>query len=263
MEYQDTSIDTSVESVENTDVEVATTETEEESQEQTSTESEEVQETEVQEEEQAEGEEEETDPIDKSKAFAERLSKKTKQVEEKYSPYVSLIEKAAKKNGMSTEEYIQAINEQEEQERIEAERQEDLNKYGDLPPEVVEKLKKADEYEKTQTEQQNWVKEGQAFREAFPKVDTNSIPDAVFEIKDKEKCSLVAAYKSYQYDMQNSEKYRVEQEQKLIKSLNKNKQMPGSASAGAEHKERQIKDISSTEFEKMIEAVKRGEKINL
>jgi len=256
----DTSIENSVESEVNSDVDTAPTETED------------TQETSTEEinteEEETEGKEteetgEETDPIEKSKSFAERLSKKTKQVEERFNPYVSLVEKAAKKNNMTTEEYIQAINEQEEQEKIEAERQAEIDKYGELPPEILEKVKKADEYEKEQTEKQMWVKEGQAFKEAFPKVDTNTIPDAVFEIKDKEKCSLVAAYKSYQYDLQNSEKYRVEQEQKLIKGLNKNKVMPGSASVGAEQKERQIKDIPSKEFEKMIEAVKRGEKINL
>ena len=245
--------DTSVESVDNTDVDVATT-------------GEEIPFTDVDETEGVEGEETEESfkGVDGAKSFAKRLSEKTKQIEEKYSPYVSFIENEAKKYGMNTEEYIQAIAEQREQEALEAQQEADIQKYGDLPQEVLEKVKKAEEYEQREQETARWREEGQAFLKEFPNFKNfNEMPEEVFQIVEKEKCSLISAYKSYQYDMQNSEKFRIEQEQKMLSNINKNKVMPNSLSKGSEHKPRNVNDIPKDEFEKMLETVKRGGQINL
>lgn len=205
--------------------------------------------------------------VETSKAFADRLSKKTKALEkefqEKYGRYASVIEKEAAKYGITAEEYLAEIEARNAEEEAERQREADIQKYGDLPPEQLEKVKKADEIVAKQAEQERYINEARALRKEFPNVKSaDDIPDEVFAIRELEGCSLLTAYKSYAYEQAkaNKEQIKIEGEQAAIKGLIKNQNTPGSLSKSTpDNSPRDIRSIPDTEFEQMIEMVKMGQ----
>jgi len=205
--------------------------------------------------------------LETSKAFAERLSKKTKAVEQqfqqKYGRYASAIEKEAAKYGLTAEEYLAEIEAKQAEEDAEKQREADIEKYGDLSPEQMEKVKKADEIVQKQAEQERYYNEAMALKKEFPQIkSTDDIPDEVFAIRELEGCSLLTAYKSYAYEQAkaNKEQLKIESEQAAIKGILKNQNTPGSLSkSNPDNSPVNIKDIPDGEFEKYIEMVKMGQ----
>lgn len=201
--------------------------------------------------------------VETSKAFAERLRKKTEQVEQQYKPYLNFIEKEAKKYGMTPQEYLQVMEEQHAEEEKEKQLEADRQKYGDLPEEVLEKVKKADELVAKEAQREQMHKEAAALKKAFPNIKSaDEIPDEVFLMRDQQKIPLDVAYKAYLFDHQNSEQAKIDAEQAAIRKLQQaSSSSPGFLGGGAVNNEKSIKDISDADFEKMIQAVKNGEKI--
>jgi hypothetical protein len=211
------------------------------------------------------------DTIDNSKAFAERLRVKTEkeaerirqEYENQYGKTFKLMEREAKKYGMTTEEYIAELERVQAEEEEEAQKAADQEKYGELPPEVIEKLKKAEAIETQEKEAAKWQDEIKAFKAAFPEIKSSEqIPDDVLAIRQLEGCSLTAAYKIHQFESlkANTEQIRIQTEQETIKKLRENSNTPGALGGQApENTGNNIKDMSSKDFNEMIEKVKRGE----
>jgi hypothetical protein len=204
--------------------------------------------------------------IETSKAFAERLSKKTKAIEqqfqEKYGKYVSTFEREAAKYGLTPDEYLAEIEKQQADEEAERERQADLEKYGEMPPEQLDRVKKADAIIQKQKEQEKWIEEVKDFRKAFPDIKSSEeIPEEVYLTRETEGCSLLTAYEAYQFrqSKQNQDKLKIEAEQAAIKNLKKNQVTPGSLTKELpDNSEINFSKMPDAEFEKMIEAVKMG-----
>jgi hypothetical protein len=207
--------------------------------------------------------------VETSKAFAERLGKKTKQIEQQYMPYKSVIEKLAEAAGITADEYVQEMQKQLEEEARERELEADRAKYGDLPDEVIEKIKKADELETKLKETERWNKEASDLKKAFPNIKTaEDIPDEVFIMRNTQGIPLVTAMKAYMFDNQsstaNAEKLRIEAEQKAIKQLQQNTASPGLLGGqGSVDTRKSISEMSDAEFEKLKEEVKSGRRKTL
>jgi hypothetical protein len=211
------------------------------------------------------------DGIETSKSFAERLRKKTEQIEtqlkqqyeQQYGKAYKTIEREAKKYGITPEEYIaeleQAAQEEERAAQLEADRQ----KYGDLPDDIIQKIKEADVIKAQAAEQESRFKEMQEFKKNFNDVKTlDDIPDEVFAMRNQRGLTLSEAYKLYLYDHQNTEKAKIEAEQAAIKKIQQNsKSTAGNLGSAKVDTDIDFMSMKDADFEKMIQAVKMGKKI--
>jgi colicin import membrane protein len=163
---------------------------------------EEIQQEEIQQEEQAE-QAETRDNAEPSpeKTFTQaelddiiqkRLDRERRKLES--DPRLTFLNKQAEKYGMSVDEYLEAVRQAEEQERIN-----ELVNQGipdDVAKEIMESRKFRKEWEaerKAQEEQKRKEADYKAFLETFPDVDPKDIPPKVWEEVGKGK-SLVDAY---------------------------------------------------------------------
>lgn len=162
---------------------------------------------------------------------------------------IKLIEKLAKQNNMTVEEYVSAVEEQEEKEKIKQ-----LAEQKGIPEEFAkefEQLKKKTEMlEITQKELENKKKEQKEFDDFynFFKNDTGKvltdismIPEEVYKIKEKTNKSLTDSYITHKYN-------ELKKAQDIIKANKENSETTtGSISSQADKAE---EFISYAEFEK-------------
>jgi hypothetical protein len=127
---------------------------------------------------------------------------------EESKPVLSFIERLAKQNDMSVDEYVKAVEEHERQQEIE-----ELQSQRNLDPELAEELyllrqERANKakLEEQQKQQEQKQKEYLDFLDEFKDVEPDKIPQEVFDIKVKNGISLTDAYIRYQYkNMLNKE----------------------------------------------------------
>ena len=165
-------------------------------------------------------------------------------------PRVALIHKEAQKNNMTVDEYLQAVEKQEqelEKQRMIAE---------GIPEQFIDTIKWAETEKKRQAEQakkQEVQNELDEFMQAYPGVDVNTLPNEVYE---KVNMGIPLKYAYMEYDMKNIES-KIEQE--TINKINKNGDTsPGSASGQVTHSTSKWTNMSDTEFAKQVELAKQG-----
>lgn len=162
---------------------------------------------------------------------------------------IKLIENLAKKSNMTVEEYVAAVEQQEEDQKIK-----EIAEKNGIPEDFAKKFaeleKKTTTLEKTQKELEKQKQETQEFNDFFefykqdsgkPLTDINEIPQEVYNIKNKTGKSLTDSYIAYQYN-----------EMKKAKSIiTKNEENAGTTTGSIE--KGAVKDnnfISLSEFEK-------------
>lgn len=121
---------------------------------------------------------------------------------EESKPVLSFVENLAKQNGMTVPEYLQAVEEYEKQQQIEA-----LAQQRSLDPELAEELylsrqeRQQREIERQQqAQQQQEQKEYVDFINQFPEIKPESIPSEVWTLKAQHGLSITDAYIRHEYN---------------------------------------------------------------
>lgn len=193
-------------------------------------------------------------------AFAKRLASERQKIEQEYSPYRGFIESEAKRYNMTTEQYIQAV----EQQRQAEERQQYIDQgiNPDLVNQLLEKhpdIQYAREMRSKQQQEVQFQAEANEFFQTFPDVDASKIDPEVFRLKAEKGLSLTDAYLRV-----NFSKMRSQTEQEVIAKLQSNAQSsPGALGQGGEPPANSISKMSKSDFEKLQQEVLRGERKNL
>lgn len=194
-------------------------------------------------------------------AFAKRLSKERAKLEEQYSPYKAIMENEAKKYGMTTDEYVQALQE-EMQKEAELNQQkallEEEERYGALTSDEREAIKWAKENKSKIEQEQQWFNDAKALVDKFPDVKgVQDIPSEAIDLYQKYNVPLVEAYDLCKNKLSVQRK---EIEQQTIKSIKANKQSStGSLSNNSIEAPISITDMKKEDFNTLVERVKRGE----
>ena len=162
---------------------------------------------------------------------------------------IKLIEKLAKQNKMTVDEYITAVEEQEEQAKIR-----ELAEQNGIPEEFAKKFAELEkktttlemtqkEYEKKKSEQKEFDEFYTFFKEDTEKTltDIEMIPAEVYQIKEKTGKTLTDSYITYKYN-------ELKKAQNIIKANTENT----ATAAGSISKQIDKQDdfISYSEFEK-------------
>jgi hypothetical protein len=193
-------------------------------------------------------------------AFARRLASERQKIEQEFSPYRSFVETEAKRNNMTSEQWLQAV----EQQRQAEERQNYINQ--GINPDLVNKLiesnpevQYARQMRAQQEEQSKFQTEANEFFQTFPDVKVEEISPAVYQLKAEKGLSLTDAYLRV-----NFSSLKVKSEQEVIAKMQANSQSsPGSLSQGGEPPKTDIGHMNKTDFESLVARVKRGEKIQI
>lgn len=198
------------------------------------------------------------------KAFAARLAHEREKIaqeyEQQYTPYKSVLEKAASQYNMTVDQYLNALQEQEQ----EAERQRYIEQ-GVNPDLVNQLIEKNPIYQKAQSivqERENEARFNQEAQElfgAFPDLKAEDVPREVFDLRNQTGMPLIMAYKATMFD-----KVKQSTEQETIKKLQNNATTsPGALGQEGTSHNTNIKSMSSKDFASLVEKVKRGEIQNL
>jgi hypothetical protein len=128
---------------------------------------------------------------DIDRIIGERLSRER----QKYTPYEQLISNEARKYNMTPDQYIQAIQQQE----AESERQRYVE--AGLDPDLVDQrvanhpaVQWAQQFMTKQQQEQQFQSQAMELLQAFPELDTKSIPPEVFKLQNQENLTLLDAY---------------------------------------------------------------------
>ncbi|MGL5351971.1 MAG: hypothetical protein ACRDA5_01450 [Clostridium sp.] len=194
-------------------------------------------------------------------AFAKRLSKEREKLEAQYNPYKTIMEKEAQKYGMSTEEYVQALQVEmarEEEEKNQQIKQEEEERYSYLTKEEREAIKWAKENKSTLEQQQKWDNDARELRTRFPNLKSiDDIPNEAMELYLKYNVPIADAYELINKRLSPN---RTELEQQAIRSIKNNrKSNVGSLNNTTSEPPVSISDMSSKDFQNMLDKVKRGE----
>lgn len=190
------------------------------------------------------------------KAFAARLRKEQEKFEKQYESHKYVIERAAADNGMSVEEYLQAVRQQYEDKEFE-----------NLDPAIKEDVKWARQKREqeareaqSKAREEQWQSEVRSLLERFPSIKSaKDIPEEVLESRLKDGVSLRYAYADY---MLGKERTQIEQE--TIRKLQDNtRTSPGSLGSVGTDSRTKISDLSQDEFNKLKEEVLRGTRRSL
>lgn len=193
-------------------------------------------------------------------AFSKRLQQERAKIESEFAPYKSFIESQAQMYGMSTQEYLQAV----EQERQAQERQ----KYIDqgINPDLINQLLEnhpdiqyARELKTKEEQEAKFSQEATELFSEFPDLNADDIPEEVFQLQEEKGLSLLDAYLRVNYKNMTKQA-----EQNTIRKLQTNAQLtPGALGNGNTEHNTSVKNMSATDFQKLQERVLRGENITL
>lgn len=174
---------------------------------------------------------------------------------EQYQPYVQVIEQVASQYGMTAEQYLQAINQQKQQ----AELQQAYNGLDYQTQELVQWIRdekiRTENSRRAEEESKAFTSEVRDLMQEFPGLEPKDIPDIVYEYKIKNNVPLVFAYSRYALG-----KERQNIEQQTLSNLEKNKRASvGSLNNPGVDMKQNLSNMSSKDFNSLIEKVKRGE----
>lgn len=114
-------------------------------------------------------------------------------------PRLTFVENQAKKYGMTVEQYLDAVREAEEQERLNELIQQNIPE--ELAKEIMENRKFREQWEqerKAREEAEKREADYKAFLETFPDVKPEDIPESVWKDVEENGKSLVDAYTRYE-----------------------------------------------------------------
>lgn len=193
-------------------------------------------------------------------AFSKRLQQERAKIENEFAPYKSFIESQAQMYGMSTQEYLQAV----EQERQAQERQKYIDQgiNPDLINEILENhpdIQYARELKAKEQENAKFDSEAMELFNEFPDLQVDDIPAEVFHLQQEKGLSLLDAYLRVNYKTMTKQA-----EQNTIRKLQNNAlNTPGALGNDSPEHNTRVKDLSTTDFKKLQERVLRGENITL
>lgn len=205
----------------------------------------------VQEQEEIEQEQE----VDKVEvAFGKRLSQERAKIEKEYAPIMDFITAEADRFGMSKEEYLSALQEERRREQEEREKE----KYSNLEAEEIEALKWAKENKARYQQEERAKNQARELVEKYPEVKSiKDIPKPAIDLADKYGVPLVEAYEMFKPNRQALEQQTLKQ-LKQIQNSN-----VGSLNNSTTEPIKSIGDMSSKDFNDLVEKVKRGQINNI
>lgn len=172
-------------------------------------------------------------------------------------PRLSFVENMANRFGMTVPDYLEAVKQQEEQERINELIQQGVSE--DLAQEMLENRRFREQFEterKAKEADARFKQEADELFQEFPNIKPDQIPAEVWQIKEQRGLSLLDAYLRVSYKSLGQQK-----EQEAIQKLQQNaRSTPGSLGAGAEHKAGYA-NLSAADKKALRERVLRGENI--
>lgn len=194
-------------------------------------------------------------------AFAKRLAKERSKIEAQYDPYRAIMENEAKKYGMTTDEYVQAVQSEMDKETKNNEQKiklEEEERYSSLTDDEREAIKWSKENKSRVQQQEQWTNDAKALTEKFPEVRTiQDIPEEVLDLYSKYNVPIVEAYELVNKRLVPN---RTEMEQKAIRDIKNNKNSNiGSLNKTVTEAPISISDMSTNDFKDLVDKVKRGE----
>lgn len=204
-------------------------------------------------------------PVQDAETNAHFADMRRKQELEQYrtqaETYQQQLDRAARLAGyQSHDELISALDEIEQaQQRQEYEQAginpDVLNKFLENHPD----MQYARQLKQQQEEQKQFETEANELFAEFPDLKAEQIPAEVWQVKEQKGLSLLDAYLRVSYKSLGQQK-----EQEAIQKLQNNAlSTPGSLGAGGEPQTKSVSSMSKSEFENLIQRVKRGERVEL
>ncbi|GKX27852.1 hypothetical protein SH1V18_03320 [Vallitalea longa] len=180
----------------------------------------------------------------------------------KSDPRLSFVDKLAKNYGFnSTAEYIEAVNKQQEQDKLNELISKNIPE--EYAKEMIENKKFRQQYEdqvKVTQEKEAREKEFGEFLNENPDIDPSTIKPDVWQLREEKGISLLDAYNRTRIkdllEQQDSIKQQTEQE--TINKINNNAKTPGSASGGNVDHSSKWDSMSDEDFAKQVELAKQG-----
>lgn len=170
---------------------------------------------------------------------------------EKYQQFVSRL---GEQYGFSPDDYMQEVIRQQQAQKFEEAgiTEEAFNNLLSEHPDI----QFAREMKAKQQEEERFKQEANELFSEFPDLKPDQIPAEVWQLKEQRGIPLLEAYLRVSYKSLAQQK-----EQEAIQKLQQNAQStPGALGAGAEHKTN-VSDMSKSDFQSLVERVKRGETI--
>jgi hypothetical protein len=187
----------------------------------------------------------------------------TKYEELKSDPRLAFIDELANNYGFnSTDEYMQAVREQQEKDRLDELIQQNIPE--DIAKEILENKKFREQYEERQQYEertQQMVSEFNELSEAVKEINqAEDIPPKVWELKEQKGISLLDAYNRIRINdlINNQEQLKKETEQETINKIMQNKNTPGALGEGGVEHNSKWSAMSDEDFAKQVELAKQG-----
>lgn len=183
-------------------------------------------------------------------------------LQEKYQslesdPRLSFVETLASSYGMTVDQYMEAVQEQQEQARLNELVEQNIPE--EYAREMLENRKFREQFEaerQAKEEGQRFEQEANELFQEFPDLKPDQIPAEVWQLKEQRGLTLLDAYLRVNYKSLGQQK-----EQEAIQKLQQNAQStPGALGAGAEHKAGYA-NMSAADKKALRERVLRGENI--
>ncbi|MFE3973183.1 MULTISPECIES: hypothetical protein [unclassified Peribacillus] len=196
-------------------------------------------------------------PYEQAPDYIQKGMNYDKQVQ-RAEEYQQHLERVARLSGyQNPEELLGALGDLEKEQERQKYEQAGINP--DKFKELVSELPEFQEMQQMkQQQQQNRQLQSEAnelFTE-FPDLTPEQIPQEAWNLKESRGLSLLDAYLRTTYKQLGQQK-----EQEAIQKLQQNQNSsPGSLGAGGEHQVPSVSEMSKSEFEALIQKVKRGEK---
>lgn len=136
-----------------------------------------------------------------------RLERERSRIQQEFqsSPALSLIEQLARESNMSVNEYVEAVNRQQEMERVK-----ELAEKSGISEEVAERLYRLEQRDQERSAQERRDKQISEFFKQFSDVDPKTIPPDVLQALEKGE-SMVDAYIRHENRMLKERLAKLEQ----------------------------------------------------
>ncbi|MCT4545096.1 MAG: hypothetical protein N4A63_16320 [Vallitalea sp.] len=177
-------------------------------------------------------------------------------------PRVDFINNLANSYGFSSaDEYMEAVKQQQEQEKIDQLVAQNIPK--EYAQEMLENKKFRERYESEQQVRQKQEKETAEFNEfieANPTIKGEDISPEVWQLREEKGISLLDAYNRIEIKelMAQQENIKLQAEQETINKINKNGITPGSVASGNKEHPSKWANMSDEDFAKEVERAKQG-----
>lgn len=190
--------------------------------------------------------------------YEDRIREAVQQANTPYRGAYDLVNQIAANYGMTAEQYLQAVEQQKYQQQQEQyyQEQQQSEQYNNEIVDWVRQQRAQQQFEAQQKQQQEeWIAEVKELMGDYPELKPEDIPDEVYKDRVSKNIPLTYAYARYEKNLN-----RQAIEQNTINNLNKNSMAtPGSLNNPGVDMKPNYNNMSSEDFNKLIERVKSGE----